>query len=124
MKFPETKLDFLDLTAKTTVENDTLRELIAEEPYILLPFAIYSSELADILYPEEDEGRVRVSERILDHTIDDTRFEIHKRNDHEKGLRYDVRVSSLPSNRTIHRITVKTTGAAVGYILDYITNNM
>lgn len=124
MKFPETKLEFLDITAKAVVDSEALCDLISEEPYLLLPFAVYSSELADRFYPEEEDGRVKTSERILAHTIDDTRFELYKRHELDKGLRYVVRVLKAPSNTVVHSITLKSVGDAIAHIMDYITNNM
>lgn len=55
MKFPKTKLDFLDVTAKVAAQKEEVKDLIEAEPLLIMPLAIYTSALCEVFYPEDKD---------------------------------------------------------------------
>ena len=94
MKFPKNKLDFLDVTAKVAAQREEVKDLIEAEPLLIMPFAIYTSALCDVFYPEdEDEYADKVNS--IDHfKVKNTYFYMYERDD-------DVRLIIKKTNNIV-----------------------
>lgn len=117
MKFPKTKLDFLDVTAKVAAQREEVKDLIEAEPLLIMPLAIYTSALCEIFYPEEEDANFCMSGRKDVFKVKDVSFYMFERKD-------DIRLVIRKTNNIVVDETFDNKVDALIAIIHYIEQCM